>query len=213
MFLFLDNAQSLAKTRNEAWKVLKIAPGAQIRPDWEQVCKNVFGHSFCLWRDVFRDLFNHRSQGIITESFAPLRSLPSQIIAPVLVDLRKQGAPNVLHEKNVGKYVWWGEDEKGSASSVADRSLGFTPAVIKIQTTLDQVLQRIKVDVDHIFVSTPAGPASDSLEQDVYFIASDSQALRNALQRACVDAVFALKGELEKMVRRLLPSPLLSSGF
>ena len=203
MLSLLDSAQSLSKTRLEAWKVLQITPGtAQARPNWDQVCINVFGRPFCIWRDVFRELFNSRSQDIIKSSFVPLLLLPSKVVAPVLAEIQAQ-SPSVAQDKNVGKYVWSAEEEKTSASSVSDRSYGFTPAVIAIQLAFDQELQRIKSDVDHIFFvpnpSTAAG-VGDSPEQDVYQIISDSLALRNALQRACVDAIFEFKGELEKMV-------------
>jgi hypothetical protein len=123
---------------------------------------------------------------------------------PILADIEKQSA-NVAQDKNVGKYVWSADDEKTtSASSVSDRSLGYTPAVIHMQASLDQELQRIKGDVDHIFTigtaSANESASSSSSDQDVFSISRDSLALRNSLQRACVDAIFEFKGELEKMV-------------
>jgi len=189
----LDTAQSLAKARGEAWAVLQITPTSGVRPEWDQTCQNAFGQTFCLWRDVFRDLFNLRSQEIIKAAFIPLLRFHAEVLVPILTEIEGQ-----TEEKNIGKFVWTEQDDK-SAGVIADRSHAFTPAVLRVQQAVDLRLLQIKADVDHIFLIDPP-PAGDSPDQDVYHITSDSLILKNSLQRACVDAILEFKTSLEKQV-------------
>ena len=198
----LDTAQSLAKARGEAWAVLQITPTSGVRPEWDQTCQNAFGQTFCLWRDVFRDLFNLRSQEIIKAAFIPLLRFHAEVLVPILTEIEGQ-----TEEKNIGKFVWTEQDDK-SAGVIADRSHAFTPAVLRVQQAVDLRLLQIKADVDHIFLIDPP-PAGDSPDQDVYHITSDSLILKNSLQRACVDAILEFKTSLEKQVvlRPFPPTP------
>jgi len=232
MLNLIDKGQYLAKTRMEAWKSLQIhddtppsnfaSTSTQIAPensnDWDQICENVLGHTFCFWRDLLRRIFLKRSEDIIQSSFLPLLQLPSKLLAPLLANSSKQEI-----EINLGKYVWSSEEEKNPSvnlnlgnlntnplstaatptkkrTEISNRSMGFTPAVVQVQDLFDAQLVAIKTDIDFLFIF-PVRKTKDS--QDPYFFASDSLHLKKALQRAFVDTIYEFKTELTKMLQEI----------